>query len=302
MERKTKYLIIGLCCIFGLALGSTVAWYTWTSSESTDVTFTIGGITINYVAGDDITGRNLRPTISKEVGVTNNYAIKKDITVSSNKTSYLNLYLTAEILPVILSHGSLKWEVYEGSTLLNDGDFKDVQEGNKITLLKETEINSTTRNISLYIWIDGNMENPSEMSNQDYYFVLTADASDQTPPALVTLTNLGLTEYLNKGKPNFANVATTDEGIYQTEDDLGTTYYFRGASEYNYVIFNHEYENTYAGAIDSFYETLEECEENALQCSCSGENNDGSCYLYLGWQLQDSNTYTSYDECYGSGY
>ncbi len=37
--------------------------------------------------------------------------------------------------------------------------------------------------------------------------------------------------------PNFATVALTDEGVYQMEDDYGTSYYFRGAVENNYVKF-----------------------------------------------------------------
>jgi len=270
MESKTRYIIIGLCLIIGMILGTTTAWYTWTSSMSTDVTFNIGGLTITYEAGYDITRQNLRPTSSKETGVTNNYAIKKDITVSATKTAYLNLYLTAETLPEILSHESLKWEVYEGSTLLNSGNFSEVSEGNKITLLKETEINNTTRNISLYIWIDGNIENPSGMANQNYKFVLNADASDKLPDSLQTLTNLGLTQYLNEGTPNFANVATEDEGIYAAEDDLGTSYYFRGAVENNYVKFGvypegtgyYMYNNIDLENKISFF-TKKECETDA---------------------------------------
>ena len=42
---------------------------------------------------------------------------------------------------------------------------------------------------------------------------------------------------INSGTPDFNQVATTDEGIFAAEDDLGTSYYFRGASENNYVKF-----------------------------------------------------------------
>ncbi|HBA37955.1 MAG TPA: hypothetical protein DCY94_04470, partial [Firmicutes bacterium] len=41
----------------------------------------------------------------------------------------------------------------------------------------------------------------------------------------------------NSGTPTFANVATTDEGVYSMQDDYGTSYYFRGAVENNYVKF-----------------------------------------------------------------
>ena len=42
---------------------------------------------------------------------------------------------------------------------------------------------------------------------------------------------------INEGTPNFSSTATTDEGVYKTEDNLGTSYYFRGAVKNNYVQF-----------------------------------------------------------------
>ena len=40
-----------------------------------------------------------------------------------------------------------------------------------------------------------------------------------------------------KGTPNFATVATTDMGMYAAEDDYGTSYYYRGAVNDNWVQF-----------------------------------------------------------------
>ena len=40
-----------------------------------------------------------------------------------------------------------------------------------------------------------------------------------------------------KGTPTFTNVATTNEGMYATEDNLGTSYYFRGAVGNNWLKF-----------------------------------------------------------------
>ncbi len=53
-----------------------------------------------------------------------------------------------------------------------------------------------------------------------------------------TLAALGLTA--KEGNPDFNTKATTDEtadGLYAMEDDYGTSYYFRGAVENNYVYF-----------------------------------------------------------------
>ncbi len=41
----------------------------------------------------------------------------------------------------------------------------------------------------------------------------------------------------DKIEPNFSEISTTDEGLYATTDNDGTSYYFRGATEDNYVEF-----------------------------------------------------------------
>ena len=40
-----------------------------------------------------------------------------------------------------------------------------------------------------------------------------------------------------KGTPNFATIATTDEGMYAAKDDYGTSYYYRGAVLDNWIHF-----------------------------------------------------------------
>ena len=40
-----------------------------------------------------------------------------------------------------------------------------------------------------------------------------------------------------KGTPDFSKIATTDEGLFMTEDDEGASYYYRGAVKNNYVSF-----------------------------------------------------------------
>ena len=42
---------------------------------------------------------------------------------------------------------------------------------------------------------------------------------------------------VHTGIPDFSQVATTDEGVWTAEDNLGTSYYFRGAVTNNYVQF-----------------------------------------------------------------
>ncbi len=56
----------------------------------------------------------------------------------------------------------------------------------------------------------------------------------------VTTTLEKLNKVVKSGNPNFALASTTDEtadGLYAMEDDYGTSYYYRGAVEDNYVKF-----------------------------------------------------------------
>ena len=45
------------------------------------------------------------------------------------------------------------------------------------------------------------------------------------------------TNIKSKGTPDFSKTATTDEGLFMTEDDEGESYYYRGAVRNNYVSF-----------------------------------------------------------------
>ena len=237
IENKKRYfMIVGVFCIISSLIGGTLAWYTWQSENNTNVSFTVGGVNVTFDAGSDITSSKLRPVSTKEYGVANDYAIEKTITASSPVTAYLNLYLTLETLPTGLKHESFIWEIYKDNALVSKGNFKNNNQGDKVTIASNQKITSTTSTYKLYIWIDGaNYSNPETMQNQTFKFVLSADATDKEPPALTTLTKLGLSA--NDGTPDFNVVATTNEGIYAAEDDLGISYYFRGAVENNYVKF-----------------------------------------------------------------
>ena len=212
-------------------VGSSLAWWTWSTSsnEQTNVLVTVGGITINYEDGENITNNNLIPTSTKEQG------ISKDITVSSTGLVYLDLNMEVVTLDDGLKDASFKYEIYDGNNLVTGGNFANSNVGDNIALLVGVEVTSTPVTYTLYIWIDGNMSNPNTMYNQNFEFRLNAKATDENSPSLATLRRLGLV--VNDGTPDLSQIATTDEGIYAAEDDYGTSYYFRGAVENNYVYF-----------------------------------------------------------------
>ena len=63
-----------------------------------------------------------------------------------------------------------------------------------------------------------------------YQKLISSEASDSTYAT-------GIKEIKAKGNPDFSKTATTDEGMYAMKDDVGTSYYYRGAVPDNWVSF-----------------------------------------------------------------
>ena len=234
---KKKYIMIGSLLVIGaIALGSTLAWWTWSTSsnEQTNVVVTVGGITINYEDGENITNNNLIPTSTKEKG------ISKNITVSSTGQVYLDLNMAVVTLEDGLKDASFKYEIYNGSDLVTGGNFANSNAGDNIALLSGVEVTSSPTTYTLYIWIDGNMSNPNTMYNQNFEFRLNAEATDEKPviPATDTIADI----YTTANKTEVVNNDVTYN--YATEvgmmEDIGGNIRYYGADPNNYVTFNDE--------------------------------------------------------------
>ena len=76
---------------------------------------------------------------------------------------------------------------------------------------------------------DGTWNNVYEVEKKGYETILTNNGGEEVIKA--------------KGSPDFSTIATTNEGLYATEDDFGTTYYFRGAVDNNWVKFGKDSSN-----------------------------------------------------------
>ena len=287
MEKKI-WIILTVGVI--LLIGTTFAWWYWNSTTNTNISLTINGVEVTYVQGEDITGVNLIPVSSKEKGVADNTAIEKVVTASATtNVNNFNLYLTLETLPNGLKDKSFVYEVYNGVNLVGKGNFANYNQGDRIKIANAQNITSTTTSFQIYIWIDGNMDNPNTMMNQTFKFVLSADATDQDP-SFQTLTKLGVNLNTTVSADNIdfnkmpymtteqaetnlnytcstiygtADVSTClsanfglstteewinkyvsqvdDNGVFAMQDDLGTSYYYRGNVENNYVNFAGNY-------------------------------------------------------------
>ena len=106
-------------------------------------------------------------------------------------------------------------------------------------------VNGSTSNMQVTLSVISGYKNGGELIIPDGYTLITEEYEVVVSPAKQTLTMLGLTE--STGTPDFSKTRCSDGcgettvGIYKTKDDIGTSYYFRGDVENNYVLFANKY-------------------------------------------------------------
>ena len=87
------------------------------------------------------------------------------------------------------------------------------------------------------IWKMTTMYIESKGNDKCYaYFKSISSVSEKIGERILEF-NGGKTSIESKDAPDFINNATTNEGMYATADDYGTSYYFRGAVDNNWVYF-----------------------------------------------------------------
>ena len=245
-KRKNIIILLILILLLTLGIGVTYAIFKWTSSNS-DITFNIEGCYVTYDAGSDITGASLGPALSKDD--TNNVLSKK-ITLSpecSGVTANLTLKVN-EIAPE-LKNTSFIWSLYEGNTKVSSGNFADATTNKVYTLLStKTLTENTTTTYTLYIYIDGTVDNDSSMGGKNFKFTLGASGENALlnpfPVNAVTLVESledGTTEDDGSGvyKVQHDAIASSNSAT-GAEIPAVTDYRYYGPSPNNYICLDME--------------------------------------------------------------
>ena len=83
----------------------------------------------------------------------------------------MNLYLSLDLLPVALQENTFVYELYNGNNeRISSGNFSNKKQGDIITLAENEIVTSNVSIYTLYIYIDGNRDNPITMTNQNFRF------------------------------------------------------------------------------------------------------------------------------------
>ena len=262
MEKNKKLIVLGVLALIIIISGITYAILTWTSSR-VNIGLTSNCFTIDYTKGNDIANASIKAlnesdlisdvkfTIKEGIALTYaNIGIKSTCTIEGYGSLYLNVTTLSSAFSTGNSKGALKYAVLDNTSttstvtvasLLNQ-KFNIVSKGSitstgKITLLTKQLSNTKLNKYLIVIYADVS-KIANDAMDASFNGTVSADANQGKLP---TLAALGLT--VSSGTPNFTKTSIDDKtnGIYSAEDDLGTSYYFRGNVTNNYVKFANKY-------------------------------------------------------------
>ena len=171
MNKYKLYMIIGISSLV-LSIGTTFAYYIWKSSTNAIVNLNICTPTITFAGGSTINGVDMIPVLTKEEGTIKDIEVKKNSTC--NKDVTMNLYLELTTFPTELAESSFVYELYKNSETMAiaSGNFANKKEGDTVTLLSNQILNTSKDTYTLYIYIDGNVDNPGTMAGKNFLFKL----------------------------------------------------------------------------------------------------------------------------------
>lgn len=245
---KKNYIIIAVVALvlITLIVGGTIAYFGWSSAESTvNVTVNSGTGECNSISDNNTV---LIPTNAREKGRV--IKLKANQQMSSKASITWNL--------VVNSIGGLKdktfiYEMVNTTTGVSygTGNFENINDGDTIVLSNDSELLDYNKDyeFTLYLWINGELgKNPLTMANQDFNFDINCNISGGSTtslPAAQYISNL----YINANKTTVTNNNITYKyapSASMMNDRLGgtTSNYDAGNIRYygpdpnNYIYFN----------------------------------------------------------------
>ena len=171
MNKYKLYMILGIIVLV-LSVSSSFAYYVWKSTSNAVVSLNVCTPTVTFAGGSTINGVDMIPVLTKEEGTIKDIEVKKNSTCNRDVT--MNLYLELTTFPTELAESSFVYELYKNSETMAiaSGNFSNKEQGNTITLLSNQILNTSKDTYTLYIYIDGNVDNPSTMAGKNFLFKL----------------------------------------------------------------------------------------------------------------------------------
>ena len=166
---KSRAFIITLTItfIFLILVGVTYAWYTWTSTDNTNITMQIGETTVvTYVGGNAINVNNLTPVYSYTNEPSTTFTLTNNNTNNLKIFKY-NVYLDITSIASELISPSLKFVLLDGSSnVVDQGSFSTASTGSTLTITENQTLPSSTSSYTFIIYLDANEQSNTNMMNK----------------------------------------------------------------------------------------------------------------------------------------
>ena len=256
--KNNKVLKIVLVSFLAIIVGIGISYAFYAAiikgnETSTTLQLEAGTLSINYDGGNVVVAKNFLPNSDKP------FATKTFSLVGNNDSDLYMPYTVSLVVDAnTFNSGSLRYS-FSGKKSSDNGkiigNVRNIVTGNVIELgtgYFEPNANDVDHTYTLELYFPDDGTDQSDEMNAIFEAHIKIDGAKITPELPNDDENLyadGTLAGAIVGGPNKTAIklqpdtvpgfkpATTDEGLIQGEDDFGTTYYFRGAVENNYVYF-----------------------------------------------------------------
>ena len=187
VNKKLLLIIFGI--ILFIALGSTVAYFVWSSTGvDKDVSLSVTSVDPTNSVCQKISDNN--PKLIPVSNKNNGRVVRLNAKQTLSEYAYITWTLTISSINKPgtegngLKHQTFRYEMVNSTTgkSYGTGNFEGVEEGDTITFSNNTENLAYNKNYTfiLYLWIDGELaRNPLDMTDQTYSFNLVCDITGE---------------------------------------------------------------------------------------------------------------------------
>ena len=233
MNKKTIIILLVILILF-IGILTTYAWFTWSSTNNTSLTMTIGELAdITFRNGNDISTNALSPVFNYTDGEKTTFAINNKST--DNTLIEYSVKLNIKNIADELKSTSLKYTLIKENSIVSEGDFISANQNSTIKIYTDT-ISSGEDKFTFYLYIDGNEENDLNMMDKTLEAEILVTAMEGSQNASLHVSYL----YNNIEKIEIENNSVTyNYGTSKSlmTDNFGNIRYY-GKTPNNYIYFN----------------------------------------------------------------
>ena len=167
IKSRTFIITLTLTFIVLIIAGVTYAWFTWSSTDNTNITMQIGEYTtVTYTGGNAINVNNLTPVYNYTDGESTTFSLTNNNSNPLKEFKY-NVYLDITSINNELKSTSLKYVLLDSSSnVVDQGNFSAASNSSTLTITENKILPSGTSSYTFIIYLDGNEQNNTNMMNK----------------------------------------------------------------------------------------------------------------------------------------